>query len=66
MDEMYYTASADIACKDRSKSFSRDRLNDGFCDCVDGTDEPAMNKRCLPGCQLMHQLMSVVDGTAKD
>ncbi|PQQ01106.1 glucosidase 2 subunit beta [Prunus yedoensis var. nudiflora] len=27
-----------IKCKDNSKSFSRDRLNDNFCDCVDGTD----------------------------
>ena len=29
-----------IACKDGSKSFPRNRLNDGFCDCPDGTDEP--------------------------
>ncbi|KAJ4976132.1 hypothetical protein NE237_001238 [Protea cynaroides] len=29
-----------IKCKDGSKFFTRDRLNDGFCDCVDGTDEP--------------------------
>eukprot|EP01018_Ginkgo_biloba_P017188 Gb_23319 [translate_table: standard] len=29
-----------IMCKDGSKSFSRDRLNDNFCDCADGTDEP--------------------------
>jgi protein kinase C substrate 80K-H len=29
-----------IKCKDGSKSFSRDRLNDNFCDCLDGTDEP--------------------------
>lgn len=38
-DEKYF-ASEVIACKDGSKVFSRDRLNDGFCDCVDGTDEP--------------------------
>ncbi|KAG9445744.1 hypothetical protein H6P81_011872 [Aristolochia fimbriata] len=38
-DEKYYRSSV-IACKDGSKTFSRDRLNDGFCDCVDGTDEP--------------------------
>ncbi|XP_068664447.1 glucosidase 2 subunit beta [Aristolochia californica] len=38
-DEKYYRSSV-IACKDGSKTFSLDRLNDGFCDCVDGTDEP--------------------------
>uniref|UniRef100_A0A2P2N676 Kinase C substrate family protein n=1 Tax=Rhizophora mucronata TaxID=61149 RepID=A0A2P2N676_RHIMU len=35
-----YFASQVIKCKDGSKSFTRDRLNDNFCDCVDGTDEP--------------------------
>lgn len=40
-DEQYF-ASEVIKCKDNSKSFSRDRLNDNFCDCVDGTDEPGM------------------------
>ena len=40
-DEKYY-ASEVIKCKDGSKVFSRDRLNDNFCDCVDGTDEPGM------------------------
>ncbi|RZC50874.1 hypothetical protein C5167_019294 [Papaver somniferum] len=39
-DEKYYFESQLIQCKDGSKSFTRDRLNDGFCDCVDGTDEP--------------------------
>lgn len=29
-----------IKCKDGSKSFSRERVNDDFCDCADGTDEP--------------------------
>ncbi|KAG0607835.1 hypothetical protein M758_8G058600 [Ceratodon purpureus] len=29
-----------IWCKDGSKSFPRERLNDNFCDCADGTDEP--------------------------
>ncbi|XP_021732954.1 uncharacterized protein LOC110699737 [Chenopodium quinoa] len=29
-----------INCKDGSSSFTKDRLNDDFCDCVDGTDEP--------------------------
>ncbi|XP_041995969.1 glucosidase 2 subunit beta-like [Salvia splendens] len=35
----YYDAEL-IKCKDGSKSFTRDRLNDDFCDCADGTDEP--------------------------
>ncbi|KAJ4981745.1 hypothetical protein NE237_032582 [Protea cynaroides] len=38
--EENYFKSKVIKCKDGSKSFTRDRLNDGFCDCVDGTDEP--------------------------
>lgn len=38
-DEKYF-AGAVIACRDGSKSFPRDRLNDDFCDCPDGTDEP--------------------------
>ncbi|KAJ9170875.1 hypothetical protein P3X46_018939 [Hevea brasiliensis] len=39
LDQKYF-ASRVIKCKDGSKSFTRDRLNDNFCDCVDGTDEP--------------------------
>ncbi|XP_030499925.2 glucosidase 2 subunit beta [Cannabis sativa] len=39
LDENYF-ASQVIKCKDGSKSFNRDRLNDNYCDCVDGTDEP--------------------------
>eukprot|EP00258_Populus_trichocarpa_P023914 XP_024439933.1 glucosidase 2 subunit beta isoform X3 [Populus trichocarpa] len=38
-DEKYFGSQV-IKCKDGSKSFSRDRLNDNFCDCLDGTDEP--------------------------
>ncbi|CAH9089103.1 unnamed protein product [Cuscuta europaea] len=40
LDEKYYTSSELINCKDGSKKFTRDRLNDDFCDCLDGTDEP--------------------------
>ncbi|XP_021280466.1 glucosidase 2 subunit beta isoform X2 [Herrania umbratica] len=39
LDEKYFAAEV-IKCKDGSKSFDRDRLNDNFCDCIDGTDEP--------------------------
>lgn len=38
-DEKYYEAE-EIECKDGSKSFTKDRLNDDFCDCADGADEP--------------------------
>ncbi|KAL6578301.1 hypothetical protein OROMI_010629 [Orobanche minor] len=39
LDEKYFDAEL-IKCKDGSKSFARNRLNDNFCDCADGTDEP--------------------------
>lgn len=29
-----------IKCRDGSNYFTRDRVNDDFCDCADGTDEP--------------------------
>ncbi|KMZ62618.1 hypothetical protein ZOSMA_44G00170 [Zostera marina] len=38
-DQGYY-ASNFISCRDGSKKFSREQLNDEFCDCPDGTDEP--------------------------
>nr|GLL34708.1 glucosidase 2 subunit beta-like isoform X1 [Ipomoea trifida] len=38
-DKNYY-ASKVIKCKDGSSSFAISRLNDNFCDCPDGTDEP--------------------------
>lgn len=40
-DEKYYnTASEYIKCKDGSKKIHRSQLNDDFCDCLDGSDEP--------------------------
>ncbi|KAK7251950.1 hypothetical protein RIF29_35579 [Crotalaria pallida] len=39
-DEKYYKSSDVIKCKDGSKKFSKNQLNDDFCDCLDGTDEP--------------------------
>ncbi|XP_050940945.1 glucosidase 2 subunit beta isoform X1 [Cucumis melo] len=39
-DEMYYKSSDMIKCRDGSKKFSKAQLNDNFCDCPDGTDEP--------------------------
>ncbi|XP_057523684.1 glucosidase 2 subunit beta-like isoform X2 [Amaranthus tricolor] len=40
-DEKYYsTASEIIKCKDGSKKINRSQLNDDFCDCPDGSDEP--------------------------
>ena len=40
-DEAYFATQV-IACRDGSFSFPRSRLNDGYCDCVDGTDEPGL------------------------
>ncbi|MFQ6657153.1 hypothetical protein Gotur_026956 [Gossypium turneri] len=39
-DEEYYKSSDSIKCKDGSKKFTKSQLNDDFCDCPDGTDEP--------------------------
>ncbi|CAN7006173.1 unnamed protein product [Brassica rapa subsp. trilocularis] len=39
-DEKYYKSSSEIKCKDGSKRFTKAQLNDDFCDCADGTDEP--------------------------
>ncbi|XP_062208578.1 glucosidase 2 subunit beta-like isoform X2 [Phragmites australis] len=38
-DEAYYRGGV-IKCRDGSSKFTRDQLNDDFCDCPDGTDEP--------------------------
>ncbi|KAJ0979125.1 hypothetical protein J5N97_014599 [Dioscorea zingiberensis] len=38
-DKGYYESSV-IQCKDGSKKFTKEKLNDEFCDCPDGTDEP--------------------------
>ncbi|XP_010536811.1 PREDICTED: glucosidase 2 subunit beta-like [Tarenaya hassleriana] len=39
-DEKYYKSSSEIKCKDGSNKFTKAQLNDDFCDCLDGTDEP--------------------------
>lgn len=44
-DEVYYkelwsSGGGSVECRDGSKSFTQARLNDDFCDCFDGTDEP--------------------------
>ncbi|XP_077241191.1 calmodulin-binding protein [Tasmannia lanceolata] len=38
-DEKYFKSEV-IKCKDGSKKFTKEQLNDEFCDCPDGTDEP--------------------------
>ncbi|THU54316.1 hypothetical protein C4D60_Mb10t23800 [Musa balbisiana] len=38
-DENFYKSDV-IKCKDGSKKFTKQQLNDDFCDCQDGTDEP--------------------------
>ncbi|CAK9158986.1 unnamed protein product [Ilex paraguariensis] len=41
-DEQFYKESSKgtIRCKDGSGQFTKSQLNDDFCDCPDGTDEP--------------------------
>jgi len=46
--DLEYFDSATIWCKDGTKSFPWERLNDNFCDCADGTDEPGTSA-CLEG-----------------
>ena len=46
-DEAYYRGGV-IKCRDGSGRFSRDQLNDDFCDCPDGTDEPGTASFSLP------------------
>jgi protein kinase C substrate 80K-H len=46
-DEAYYRGGV-IKCRDGSGKFSRDQLNDDFCDCPDGTDEPGTASAFLP------------------
>jgi protein kinase C substrate 80K-H len=40
-DENYYKTET-IKCRNGSKKFARVQLNDDFCDCPDGTDEPGI------------------------
>ncbi|KAK4492229.1 hypothetical protein RD792_003029 [Penstemon davidsonii] len=41
-DENYYKVglSSSIKCKDGTKKINHSQLNDDFCDCLDGSDEP--------------------------
>ncbi|XP_023533400.1 glucosidase 2 subunit beta isoform X3 [Cucurbita pepo subsp. pepo] len=39
-DVMYYKSSDVIKCRDGSNKFTKAQLNDNYCDCPDGTDEP--------------------------
>ncbi|KAJ7980599.1 Glucosidase 2 subunit beta [Quillaja saponaria] len=40
-DDKYYKSLSDLMkCRDGSKEFANAQLNDDFCDCPDGTDEP--------------------------
>lgn len=40
-DLSYYKSNV-IKCKDGSRKFKIEELNDDFCDCPDGTDEPGL------------------------
>lgn len=35
-----YVSSSEFTCFDRSKTIKMDQINDEFCDCADGSDEP--------------------------
>ena len=43
VDHQYYKSSALLQCKDGFKKFTIAQLNDDFCDCPDGTDEPGLS-----------------------
>ncbi|KAL6626376.1 hypothetical protein ACP70R_030102 [Stipagrostis hirtigluma subsp. patula] len=51
-DESYYRGSV-IKCRDGSGRFTRDKLNDDFCDCPDGTDEPVDTS--VPGGEILRK-----------
>ncbi|XP_019106742.1 glucosidase 2 subunit beta isoform X2 [Beta vulgaris subsp. vulgaris] len=54
LDAKYFDSEV-IQCKDGSNSFTKHRLNDDFCDCVDGTDEPGTSA-CPEVSQLMYSV----------
>ena len=38
----YVPREGKFSCFDKSQVISSDRLNDDYCDCVDGSDEPGL------------------------
>ena len=38
----FYDPSRDFTCLDKSATVPFSSVNDDFCDCVDGTDEPGL------------------------
>lgn len=42
VQDMDYYRTNVIKCKDGSSKFTKEQLNDEFCDCPDGTDEPGL------------------------
>lgn len=50
VDEMYYKSSDTIKCRDGSNKFSKAQLNDDYCDCPDGTDEPGIDSAFFSHC----------------
>jgi len=42
----YVSTNGKWRCLDGSKEISWDSVNDDFCDCLDGSDEPGMSRHC--------------------
>lgn len=40
LHRFYQNSGNEFRCLDGSKIIPSDQINDGFCDCFDGTDEP--------------------------
>ena len=50
IDEAYLSGKSEIRCRDGSRTFTRNRINDDFCDCPDGTDEPGASGHLRNAC----------------
>ncbi|KAL0390407.1 UNVERIFIED_CONTAM: Glucosidase 2 subunit beta [Sesamum calycinum] len=62
-DEDYYkgllSSSSAVKCKDGTKKFNKSQLNDDFCDCPDGSDEPASSLCSLFGMHKGYMLIQI-------
>ena len=42
---MFYDPNKDFTCLDGSSTITFNKVNDDYCDCADGTDEPGMTAK---------------------